>query len=47
MHVSCAPVIEPAARVREAVLAHGRIVADLDRQIGAAGPRDAHGLGAF
>ena len=45
--VAGAPMVEAAGRLRIAVLAHGRIFAEIDREVGAAGPRDAHGLGAL
>src|SRR5262245_21701351 len=47
MHVAGAPVVEAARRLRVAVLNHGRVFAELDREVGAAGTRDAHGLGAL
>ncbi len=45
MHVAGAPVIEAAGLLRVSVLNHGRILAELHREIGAAGARDAHGFG--
>ena len=45
--VAGAPMIEAAGRFRIAVLAHGRVFAEIDREVGAAGARDPHGLGAF
>src|SRR6516165_5603148 len=45
MHVAGAPVVEAAGLLRIAVLNHGRIFAELHREVGAAGARDAHGLG--
>src|SRR6516225_6998799 len=45
MHVAGAPVVESAGLLRISVLNHGRIFAELHREVGAAGTRDAHGLG--
>src|SRR5712691_11443050 len=45
--VAGTPVIEAAGRFRVAVLDHGRVFAELHREIGAAGPCDAHGLGTL
>src|SRR5215467_8600195 len=45
MHVAGAPVVEAAGLLRISVLNHGRVFAQLDREISAAGARDAHGLG--
>src|SRR6516165_6066047 len=45
MHVAGAPVIEAAGLLRVSVLNHGRIFAELHREVGAAGARDAHGFG--
>src|SRR5262249_41683443 len=45
MHVAGAPVVEAARLPRISVLNHGRIFAELHREIGAAGARDADGLG--
>src|SRR5262245_38534482 len=47
MHVAGAPVVEATRLLRISVLNHGRIFAELDREVGAAGARDAHGLGAL
>src|SRR5262245_1022649 len=46
VYVAGAPVVEAARRLRIAVLDHGRVFAQLDREVGAARSRDAHGLGA-
>ena len=45
--VAGAPMVEAAGRFRIAVLAHGRVFAEIDGEVGAAGPRDPHGLGAL
>src|SRR6266699_517080 len=45
VHVAGAPVVEAARRLRVSVLNHGRIFTELDREVGAAGARDAPGLG--
>src|SRR5215472_4183565 len=45
MHVAGAPVIEAAGLLCVSILNHGRIVAELHCEVGAAGARDAHGLG--
>src|ERR1700730_15018018 len=45
VHVAGAPVVEAAGRLRISVLNHSRIFAELHREIGTAGARDAHGLG--
>src|SRR5215510_1140306 len=42
-----APVVEAPRGLGEAVLDHGRVFAELDREIGAARPRDPHGLGTL
>src|SRR6516162_546663 len=47
VHVAGAPVVEAAGLLRISVLNHGRIFAELHREVGAAGARDVHGLGAF
>src|SRR5262245_56230488 len=47
MHVAGAPVVEAAGLLRISVLNHGRIFAELHREVGATGARDAHGLGPF
>src|SRR5262245_10677254 len=40
-------MVEAARLLRVSVLNHGRIFAELHREVGAAGARDAHGLGAL
>src|SRR5262245_56185879 len=47
VHVAGAPVVEAARLLRISVLNHGRIFAELHREVGAAGAGDAHSLGAF
>src|SRR6516225_900865 len=47
MHVAGAPVVEAAGLLRVSVLNHGRVFAELDREVGAPRTRDAHGLGAL
>src|SRR5262245_45999352 len=47
VHVSGAPMVEAARQLRVAVLDHGGIFAELHGEVGAAGPCDAHRLGAL
>src|SRR5215831_12168985 len=47
MHVTGTPVVKAARLLRISVLNHVRKCAELHREVGAAGARDAHGLGAF
>src|SRR5262245_133669 len=47
MHVAGAPVVEAAGCLRISVLNHGRIFAELHREVGAAAAGDPHGLGAL
>src|SRR5262245_11553666 len=47
MHVAGAPMVEATRLLRISVLNHGRIFAELHREVGAAAARDAHSLGAF
>src|SRR5512132_4303569 len=47
MDMTGAPMVETARRFRISVLDHGRVFAELDREISAACARDAHGLSAL
>ena len=47
VNVARAPMVEAAGRFRIAVLAHGRILAAFDGEIGAALAGDPHGFGAL